>query len=415
MSSTETKRNARPFVIALATIGVIVIVLNYLEIGLTLIAVAGLFAAGEFILDRLQRIGVEKLAFGSLLVAIGFVLFAIPVIGFAWQLFDNTTGVYIALAGITLLVFGYTTEYYDLNMKIINFFEKTKGQLSELLDNFRRRYLRSIWTISAFVVMVYYFVSFFVSALLQPLEIIPFLSPRINLIIIFSLLLLIEFREFIKFALGRTAELSVLLIQGILTRLKNIPGMLKSMLLGLKKLIKSIIIGSKKLLIALYNLSIYLVNSLLSNIYMIGFTGFIIFGIMSIFSKDLILSSFAIIMLIISLSILFVQKEDSVSRRLRQTQLGAYKASFRVKTLFSRKKMVNCPYCSQGIRQFAKYCVHCQRQLPTCMICKHNLNKDDEYEQCSSCKYFYHSEHIDKWTEIMPTCPTCRADWVPLK
>lgn len=544
--------NTRPITISIAVIGVITIMLEFQEIGLTLIAVAGLFAAAEFILDRLRRIGVEKLAFGSLLIGIGFTLLAVLVIGFAWSLFADITGVYLTIAGLVLMILGYTTEYYDLNMRLIAFYQKVTGQLSEMFDNFRRRYLKSPWAVIIYLLLIYLIISYFYPIILLDYELGP-LNFRMIIILLIVIFLVIEFREFVKFGIIRIIELLGILLLGIWKRLRNLPDLVitffrklwafllsflnaswsfvtnipryvKNFFVGMYNglvqfrrryltsiwitlfylsciyFIVSLIIPSiqeplkviplnpwvsqiliailfysidkrksiwrafvkfynslKEFLSIIYNwiklipttiwniiLGIYnilkwiftgllnffkaipkffrrvferiviIFNYLGRNTFFIGFTSFGVFGILSLTKDDSILGGFSVVLLIISLSLLMLQRGDTIGRRIRQTQQSAYQTSFRIRAFFKRKKFTTCQNCQSEIKEDLKFCNQCGNKVPSCMICKFSLKTDEEYEQCAKCQYFYHSEHIQKWTEIMPNCPVCREEWVSM-
>lgn len=394
--------NTRPYVIVLSIIGVIFSIF-YLDIGLTLIAFSGLLTAAEFIRERLKKIGAESWALGSIIVGLGFVLFTIPVIGFAWSFISASNGIILVVIGVILMIIGYTTEYFDLNLRLLKFIENVKIQFHKLIHKIKTKFLRSIWTILAVTSFTLLILSYFYSQILDPFSnIFPNyqLSARLLLVTLSVLFLLIEYREFIGFMFVRVGEFLSLIMRGIVRRLINIKEFIILLYDKLKSLIKSSLSFLKEIIIFSFE-----------NTFIIGFSSFLIFGALSLLSKDLILSSLSIISLIISLGLILVKYEKEISVRVRSTQQTAYKSAFRIKNLVRRKKFVNCPNCDFEVVKDSLTCLNCDNEMPKCMICKDLLRKDQDFEECQNCKYHFHKDHIDKWIQILPKCPICKNDW----
>ncbi|MCE7737331.1 MAG: hypothetical protein GPJ54_20750 [Candidatus Heimdallarchaeota archaeon] len=394
--------NTRPYVIILSIIGV-VFTIFYLEIGLTLIAFSGLLTAAEFIRERLKKIGAESWALGSIIVGLGFLFFTIPVIGFAWSFISTSNEIILVVIGVILMIIGYTTEYFDLNVKLLNFIENVKIQYHKLIQKIKAKFLRSVWTISAVFSFTLLILSYFYPVILEPLSgILPNYqaSSRLLLISLAVLFLLIEYREFMGFMFVRFGEFLTLLMRGIIRRLVNIKEFFVILFKKGKSLLQSSITFLKDIIVFSFE-----------NTFIIGFSSFLIFGILSLLSKDLILSSLSVISLIISLGLILVKYEQAINVRVRTTQQTAYKSAFRIKNLVMRKKFVNCPNCDFEIVKDSINCLNCNESLPKCMICKDLLRKDQEFEECHNCEYHFHKNHIDKWIQILPKCPICKTEW----
>ncbi|MCY3412561.1 MAG: hypothetical protein INQ03_13060 [Candidatus Heimdallarchaeota archaeon] len=391
--------NIRPYVISLAVLGVVAVIFEQVEIGLTLLAAAGLFAFASFIVDRLRRIGVESWVLGSIVVGIGFTLLAVVLIGLAWNILDYTLGIILVILSVFLMVLGYTTEYFDLNVKLIEFYNKSKVQITEALNRFRARVFHSVFTGIAFILSLILLASFFYEPLITSLLFLP-IHPRWAMVILILFCLAIEVRELVITLLNRLLHFLLLLLQGLFRRIRNFPGIVKRLLINLADSFQAFL----RFLATIFRFTF-------SHSYIVGFIAFAVFGIISLVTKDDILGSFSIILLFTSLTIVIQIHRQSIEENLRSTQASAYRTSFRVRNIFKKKQLSLCFYCERPIQPGFVYCVSCNQMLPSCFICRNTIGLGDEYEQCDNCEYHFHSSHLEKWLSIINTCPICKTEW----
>ncbi|MHA2091286.1 MAG: hypothetical protein ACW98K_10535 [Candidatus Kariarchaeaceae archaeon] len=396
--------------ILLSIIGIIVAALSQqpddllFSLGLTFIFVAALLMAGSFVLDRLRRIGAEAWAIGSILVWIGYLFFALPLIGFAWNFLSGFQQLLFFSIGVFLILLGFTTEYYDLNIRLIHFIERTRKRFHEVWDTIRQTFLRSNWTRFASVTVIVDIISFPFPDVLRPLSVLsPSLSlneHRVILLGIALLCLLAEFREMIYLALSSFFNVLYIFIYGIFRRLRHIPSLIQrlfELLLDLGRRMGNAIRRTAEF--GTYNT------------YIFGFVISIVIGILAFTREDSTLFATSLLAIIASLSILLIQKPQQVASRIGQVQQIAYRRSTIVRNFANRRKDIICPSCSQQLASSASHCYRCDNPIPKCSVCKGIILQNSRTLRCNFCEQVGHLEHLTRWVQINPICPHCRRTW----
>lgn len=390
------RSNLALFTVLVAIIGIITVVAlpDQPEFGLTILFVAILFYAGTIVRNRLQRIGAEAFALGSIIVWTGFALFATPVLANAWELIDFQAQIILFILGIILIIVGYTTEYYDLNVQFLEFLRNTRKQLANAIQAVTSRLFRSVWTVLSLITIVWLVSSFFIPQVLNP---IPDLGPewyRQGILSLFlALFLIIEFREVVGLAISTVYRFSALFVTAIVTRLRHLPGMIR------------------RLGAIIYERTSILLGYLVFDTYLLGFVLSIIFGFIAFFRDEDILLSLSIILLLATLTTLLSQRREQIASGIGRIQQAAYGQSFRFRNLVSGQASGTCPYCNSELQGGSMACNNCRNFLPLCIICRKAMLGGEEILTCSECEYSGHKEHLEKWISIRPTCPNCKTRW----
>ena len=104
-----------------------------------------------FVSGRLQKIGAETWAIGSIVVYIGFIIFSLPIILFI--LIPAQVNVLLQwiflITGITLIVLGFLTEQLNLNLKLLKIYQTSISNLKEGAKAFAKRLRSSPFSIFA--------------------------------------------------------------------------------------------------------------------------------------------------------------------------------------------------------------------------------------------------------------------------
>lgn len=67
----------------------------------------------------------------------------------------------------------------------------------------------------------------------------------------------------------------------------------------------------------------------------------------------------------------------------------------------------NCNF-SQNIKD-AKFCQQCGNEIQTCPISKMKFSLNQEFVQCTNCKWMFHRQHLDNWMIKKRSCPICNG------
>lgn len=400
---SQTGRNNMALLsIAIGLAGVALSAFGYLEIGLTMIFIAALLMFGDFIRNRLKRLGAETWALGSVIVWLGFVAFSLPVMDYVWGIFPDVWNVIVFVIGILLIILGYTTEYFDLNLRLINFWQKLQAQVIDALYSIRKRFLRSVWSVSAFLVTIYLIAGLMLPSLFAPLDGLV-LDPIIILILLVVLLLAIEFRSVVKILLVRMGELFLIFLNGLVRRIRNLPGLVRTLFVRLKE-------G----LVQLFHYSINFLSFLNFNTYLVGILAFAGFGIVALIRTDSMMGAIALNFLFISLAMLLYQQWDRVASSIQSVNQRAYQSSFTIRNYArraARSSAIQCYNCGAEVARTAHECNNCHIVYNNCMVCKNFIFPVEAVMECKSCTNQGHKEHIENWLKLRSTCPICREQW----
>lgn len=401
MSEEKSRSRLGMLTIIIAVVGLALMAFEMIEIGLTILFVAGLLMASEFIRSRLRKLTAETWALGSILVWIGFVILSLPVIGFAWDVISSPFDVILFSIGILMMIFGYTTEYLDLNQKLIQFWYKTKYRLYNIITKLRDRLFKSIWTLSAIVVLLVIISTYIFPPVQTVIEVLSFsiFSGRQVLFFLFGILVIIEMRELVIFALNRVSNFFLIIFNGLIRRIRHLPGMIKTLFVRLKE-------DLKKLYIAIIQLLSYFTT----NTYIIGYVFAIILAVFAIIRSDTVIGSLFFGLIFISTTVLIHQERELVSRSVARIQHTSYQTSFRARQFVKRSKTRNCPNCDAVNNKNSTHCMSCRHTFSICMVCKDMITGDQDVS-CPNCNNKAHFDHIQKWLEIKPECPYCKQYW----
>ncbi len=404
MSQAERSKLALLSII-LTIIGIVLAAYVSDRIGLTFIFFAALLMAGSFVSNRLKKIGAEAWAIGSIMVWIGYFFFSLPILGLVWEIFPKFRDrLFLFIIGIILITLGFSTEYYDLNVKFLKFWKRTKKRFIEIIELIKAKFFRSIWTLLATITIIYFIFSFVFHELLQPISGIDSNQnyQRLILLSIALVFLLIEFRTLILLGLASFLQISAIFINGLIRRLTHIPSLLKQLI----NLVKEGIYWLWELVNSSLIFIIY-------NTYLFAFAGAILVGIYSFYAEDEILYGIALILVIIAFMMLLVQKPTQIADRISRVQQYAYQRSTIARNFVKRVESNECPNCGAWVEKNYTQCYSCNNPIPKCSVCKGAIFTGSEIISCNHCEQSGHRDHLQRWIQIKPICPHCRKNWSP--
>lgn len=407
MNEKEKRFNLAIPSITSAVLGIILLAIQQSEIavsiGLSLIFIASLLMAGTFIRSRLADIGAQTWALGSVLVWTGFFLFSLPVLAFAWNQLQSARLILVFL-GVLLVILGYTTEFFDLNEKFLKVLDRLAGEFQKLTVKFRQNFLRSIWTRIAFLMILWLVSSFFWDTLF-PLSFIvsdqSWITEQGLVVVIGALSLGIEFRDFIRVLLASLFSLLVVLAQGIIRRLLNIPGLISVLFLRLKETLTRAVNTIR----GGFHFLIY-------NSYLIGLIVGLLVLVVSLLRENAEFFAISNLILLSSIVMVINQKPLALSSRLTSIQATSFRQGLRIRNLRrNRRELSVCPNCSQYFYDKRNRCSYCEFKLEVCSVCRSKIYQEEEEIKCNSCAQPGHSEHLAGWLKIKSICPHCREAW----
>ncbi|MHA2278901.1 MAG: hypothetical protein ACXAC2_24235 [Candidatus Kariarchaeaceae archaeon] len=390
--------------VGLSLLGVVFAYVNRIEIGLTLIFFGGLFIFGTLIYKRLYVLGAEKWAIGSIIVWLGFFLSSLPVFGYAWGLMTNSTRLILFSTGLLFVFLGFLTEFFDLNLKLLNLIKQTKIKVAEFVKRLKSRLLSSVWIFLMFISSIWLITSLLIPQVLEPLNrIVPestYLDSRFFLLYVFVLSLILETRELIILFLSSFTNAIYLLLQGLGRRILQAKGLITGAYYSIIALIRKIGIEINRF-----------ITLVLTNNYSLGFFFFIVFGILSYFRSDQILFAISTLMLFSGLTTFLIQKPEFIADTVSNIHHSTYRQSLRVRNRFTKTQSFACANCNAHINSTYPNCVDCGHRLPVCSVCKNKIIPGSKIMQCNHCSESGHSDHLDRWLLIKTVCPNCRLTW----
>jgi len=398
---SEQRSNLAIFTIFMTVVGIIVL-LQSQSIGLTIIFLAILFYAGTIVRNRLERIGAESFALGSIIVWTGFFLAAFPLIAFAWNVLDRTLQTILFISGLILIFIGFTTEYYDLNIRFLQFLRKFRANLVELVQALRQRIFRSIWTFLALVSIILTVTSAifpdYFTAVPHPFNFA--FGVSLEFFLLTLIFMAIQLRSIIKLTLIAGWETVELFFIVIWSRLKNFPKLFKDFLSFIYHLFRGVLEWFWR------TFAFIRYNS-----FLLAFIGVIVFGTLAISQADEILGGIAIVFLLIAMVNIIGERREAITNRVGQLQQSAYRRSFSLRNLIRGSYSGNCPNCHHELRADQSYCQNCGTYIPDCLICRNTIYAGEETLTCPNCQYIGHADHLERWLSIRPICPNCKEEW----
>jgi hypothetical protein len=369
------------------------------SIGLTVIFGAMLIYAGIIVNRRLELMGAEDFAVGSIIVWSGFFLAAFPIFAFAWGFLEDITRIWLLVIGVFLVLIGFTTNYYDLNVRMLEAWNRFQSNLSELLQSIRQRIFKSVWTFVAIFFLAATGLSFFpsIQEVLPSIFQFRFAWP-LTFFGLAILSILIEFRSVVKLALASAWETMSVMGRSVARRLRNLP---RTIYESLEFLVTSVGSFFFRVFDALRNIL---------TVYLLSFFGTLVFGVWGILSGDPLKISGSIVLLLVTMINLLSQRPEAIGERVAGFQQAVYRRSFAIRKLVTRYSGA-CPQCDAPLRADTKYCSNCNYFIPDCMVCRRSIYAGEEILECPNCKVAGHQEHLDRWLDIKSTCPNCRQVW----
>jgi len=61
--------------------------------------------------------------------------------------------------------------------------------------------------------------------------------------------------------------------------------------------------------------------------------------------------------------------------------------------------------------QFKSFRLKDESKIYVCMVCKIDLEINQNVLICPSCNSYYHEEHLIQWLQVNTTCPVCSFDY----
>lgn len=406
VSSYRSKLSITSVLIAL--LGVIIILISSItnqnvkigqQIGLTLIAIASLLMVSSLVKSRLRRIGAEQWAIGSITVWIGFTLISVILFSFALEFDLPVNRTILIVIGLIVILLGFTTEYFDLNIKLVEIWNKFTLRLEQAMKEVRARFFRSPWTILATISLLLIVISFVIDVGYG----INVSILRLVLLFVFVIVLGIEFRSLITIGLDGFSRMIVIIVQGTIRRIIHFKGLIKLFFNRLKEEILNTWIFLKKA-----------GRFIVENTYVLGFIGTIIIGFIGFNKSEKVLLAIGILMAFASIAVLIVQQPQFVINQINRVQLATYKRTLILQNILSRKTSNRCVNCEAMVGTTWDTCLNCQLEIDRCIVCKLLISENEETMTCSGCERKGHTPHIKRWIQIKPICPTCRSSWTPL-
>ena len=308
-----------------------------------------------FIIDQLKYRDFRFWALGAIVSFIGVLCLFSPVIFYGLGIDDMLLWVVVIVAGILLILFGYTIEAYELNNKVAKI-------LIKLWENIRQYQWRKI-----------------------PSKIIQLFALLITGLVSYIVLGFKRFKYVIKRSIGG-------LYRFISTTLKQIV----KLIISLPRYFKNFVIFCYEfnywLIIPLFALAIF-------KIYNLPFPNVLILILV-------ILTSLLILLAILT-------SNEELSRRYLQTiRNRSWEAlqtiSITIQKATSSVGRYKCTNCGESLKLGQEQCEKCSQEVKQCSICKLPIKKDQQVSTCTHCMYPAHTNHWDQWMRMNNRCPICK-------
>ncbi len=355
------------------------------------------FLIGFFglLIRRLNKKGIDYFVAGAIIAYIGFLVLALPSITFAlgFSLFAKEFWNFILIfGGLFLILIGFFSETYDLNVKIIRFLNTTWHNFLDILEQVNWKLFISPWNI--------FFVSGVCYIVLTAIDQIPWLFPVLNYLIGAGLILLtltIHFRKQLWNMLKSLFDLIITLLKTIGRGIIRFPNLFWRFLKWLGEVLKLAVRYTWEIFKWVIIRNYFLLFGLGIGLFFITYEQTLEFR--------LGLSSFVCLIAIIKP---IVDNRDELGEKLDNTRLFVYKTARVPKKVLKRKYA--CPYCSISNKKDASFCRYCGRQLPKCYVCNMNIEQKNHVSFCPNCKNVFHHNHLSMWISMKEHCPICKTN-----
>ncbi|MHA1401214.1 MAG: double zinc ribbon domain-containing protein [Candidatus Heimdallarchaeaceae archaeon] len=368
---------------------------KFFNIALGIMAIGFLILFFGFILSRLQKLGIDYFVTGAIISYIGYILVAIPSILYAFnvQLFvKDFWNFFLICAGLILIIFGFFSETYELNRKLVKLFNQLGQSIKRLLSKINWEIVFSPLNFLSTVGVTL--------ILLAVFQAIPPISNKYSYYFIIGgsligLNIIILFKEEVVSIVLTLSKIILTLSRAIGRGLKQVPRIIADLSVWIYhasiKAAKVIGRGIKYVLI--------------HNYFLLFGLGIIIFFVTKPLTFEIRIA-LSFLICIIALIKPLVDQRERIGRRVNSARLYLYQKSQIPKKIF--KRTIACPHCSHPVPIGASYCPRCGKALVKCYICNLNISKNEAVSICPNCNNFYHYNHLATWVKLKGTCPICK-------
>ena len=408
--------------IVLAIIGMIVMFIpnqgtfDSQTTGLVLLTLGFLILMLSYIIERLQRLGAEYWALGSIIVYLGVVIFSIPLLLLVAQVNINISLQWtMAIGGILLVVLGFVTTIYELNTYIISAINKFRIAFTVGIERLWLRIRHSPVVVLIFIdiiIILFFLFTDLDQSLSSAITGIGFPVNAFQVMTVFIAIgiamTLFEIRELLFAGAFFFWSWIVIISKTIVEWITHLPQYLArfwNFTVGIAHLL------GRQIAV----LSAYLRENALQiaqNIPMIGylFAGISIIGYWR--NNDPVLLQISTILLIIPTTIIFIANPEWIKKRIQATQRFAYNVSQGTRRAYRRFRSDYCPHCQTPLPSKSygmDTCPNCLKPIEYCSICRGIISPEKEdFERCRSCHHPIHSSHMENWFSISNNCPWCK-------
>lgn len=389
--------------VGLAALGIVLLAVfniltltEYANIGFGVMILGILITFFGFIIRRMQKLGIDYFVSGAIIAYLGYILIALPAIMYAFghSLFDNDYLNLIPISvGILLIILGFFTETYELNKKLMKALTQIGSAIKSIFLKINWRLVFSpvnILSVAGITTVILTFYGVF-DQFLEPWE----------GYVVGSLLILLNlafhFREELATILKNIARLTVIIFNAIIRGIKQIPTIVKEVVLWLRHAI-----------ITLANWSWKAIKfTIIHNYFLLFAFGIVLFFIIDDFSFEVRFAFSALVCLVAVIKPL-VEWRHELANRLTSVRARVYRTAKRTRRFVTRK--LHCPFCDHEIKTNTRYCPKCGRELPICWICSMPIESKDSVAQCPHCLNLFHYNHFNAWIQMKRACPVCKKE-----
>lgn len=408
--------------ITFALIGVIMLFIPSLQegtgsLGFAIITFGFLMVILSYVMDRLKVMGAEYWALGSIIVYIGTLIVSSPMFLFSFGIEASTaTQWLLAGIGLTLVLLGFVTTKYDLNIKLISAFNKLVSGLQHAMERAINRIKNSPLITLIAVLLLYLIFTIFtdIETLIYPaLSIFGVEQSERNVQIVVGfitlLLMIIETREFIWTFLAFGFNALSIGARVALEWITRLPLYVRNS----GRFIKSVISTSFSYVgIAFVKLQENF-QSILEGLPMLSLIGGLGYFIAFLRFGNQGLLFVATVLFIVPASVLFVANPEWVRRRIERVQTFSYQVGQRSRQFYRRNRELQCRNCGNPVLPDYINCPICGTEIEYCSICRSRITYGEDFERCSICANPIHTQHLEDWTRLSSKCPWCKEEWKP--
>lgn len=307
------------------------------------------------IIDQLKSRDFRFWALGAIVSFVGVLFLFSPIVFYGLGNNDGVLWIASIIAGIVLILFGYSIEAYELNNKVA----KVLINLWESIKNFEWKKIpgRIVKLFSTILAGIGYYI-------------------------------ILGFKRF-KYVLKRSFQ--------------GVASFISTSIRQVVKLIVSLPHYFKKFIIFCYEYNYFV---------LIGLFAIAIFNLVDLPFPTILLFILGFLTLLLVLMALFQSNEELTERYLRVIRDRSWEAvqsiSIRIQKTTSSIGRYRCQNCKSPLKLGQEHCENCSQEVKHCSICKLPIKKDQEVTICESCQYPAHTNHWNQWIGMNKHCPICQ-------